>query len=85
MDNPFFKVIGDSITAEAKKHGNDTIVGSGKKDVARQRNQVNDFIIKKVNAIALSPCDSKAIGRVIRQANGAERRELHDQKVVLAL
>jgi ribose transport system substrate-binding protein len=71
LDNPFFKVIGDTITAEGKKHGYDAIVVSGEKDVARQSNQVKDFIVKKVAAIVLSPCDSKAIGPVIREANAA--------------
>jgi ribose transport system substrate-binding protein len=71
LDNPFFKVIGDNITAEGKKHGYKTLVVSGEKDVARQSNQVKDFIVKKVAAIVLSPCDSKAIGSVIREANAA--------------
>lgn len=71
LDNPFFKVIGDHIASEGKKHGYDTIVVSGEKDVARQSNQVKDFIVKKVSAIVLSPCDSRAIGPVIREANAA--------------
>jgi ribose transport system substrate-binding protein len=71
LDNPFFKVIGDHITLEGKKHGYEVIVVSGEKDVARQSNQVKDFIVKKVSAIVLSPCDSKAIGPVIREANAA--------------
>ena len=71
LDNPFFKVIGDSISAEGKKVGYDTVVVSGDKDVARQSNQIKDFIVKKVSAIVLSPCDSKAIIPVIQEANAA--------------
>ena len=71
LDNPFFKVIGDSITAEGKKHGYETVVVSGDKDVAKQGNQIKDFIVKKVSAIVLSPCDSKSILPVIREANAA--------------
>ncbi len=71
LDNPFFKVIGDNITAEGKKHGYDAIVVSGDKDVAKQSNQVKDFIVKKVSAIVLSPCDSKSIVPVIQEANAA--------------
>ncbi len=71
LDNPFFKVIGDSIAAEARKHGYETIVVSGDKDPAKQGNQVKDFIVKKVSAIVLSPCDSKAIVPVIQEANAA--------------
>jgi len=71
LDNPFFKVIGDTITAEGKKHGYETMVVSGDKDVAKQSNQIKDFIVKKVSAIVLSPCDSKSIIPVIQEANAA--------------
>ncbi|MFO0865169.1 MAG: substrate-binding domain-containing protein [Gemmataceae bacterium] len=71
LDNPFFKVIGDHITAEAKKAGYETIVVSGDRDVAKQSNQIKDFIVKKATAIVLCPCDSKAIVPVIQEANTA--------------
>lgn len=71
LDNPFFKVIGDHLTAEAAKHGYDTIVVSADKDVAKQGNQVKDFIVRKCAAIVLSPCDSKSIIPVIQEANAA--------------
>ena len=72
LDNPFFKVIGDKITSEGAKHGYDTIVVSGDKDVAKQSNQIKDFIVKKCAAIVLSPCDSKSIIPVIQEANAAD-------------
>lgn len=72
LDNPFFKVIGDNITAEGRKHGYEVIVVSGDKDVAKQGNQIKDFIVKNVSAIVLSPCDSKSILPVIQEANAAE-------------
>jgi len=71
LDNPFFKVIGDNITAEGKKHGYETAVQSADKDGAKQGNQVKDFIVQKVSAIVLSPCDSKSIIPVIQEANAA--------------
>jgi ribose transport system substrate-binding protein len=71
LENPFFKVIGDNITAEGKRRGYETIVVSGDKDVAKQSNQIKDFIVKKVSAIVLSPCDSKSIIPVIQEANAA--------------
>jgi ribose transport system substrate-binding protein len=71
LDNPFFKVIGDSIASEGKKRGYEAIVVSGDKDVAKQSNQIKDFIVKKVSAIVLSPCDSKSIVPVIQEANAA--------------
>ncbi len=71
LDNPFFKVIGDNITAEGKKHGYETVVLSCDQDPAIQSNQVKDFIVKKVRAIVLSPRVSKAIIPVIQEANAA--------------
>lgn len=71
LENPFFKVIGDHITSEGAKHGYETIVVSADKDVAKQSNQVKDFLVKKVAAIVLSPCDSKSIIPVIQEANAA--------------
>ena len=71
LDNPFFMVIGDKITTEGKKHGYETIVVSADKDPAKQANQIKDFIVKKVSAIVISPCDSKASVTVIQEANTA--------------
>jgi ribose transport system substrate-binding protein len=71
LTNPFFKEIADTITAEAAKHGYDVLVVSGEFDVARQQNQVKDFIVRKVAAMVLTPCDSKAIGSSIKEANAA--------------
>jgi ribose transport system substrate-binding protein len=39
--------------------------------VAKQQSQVKDFIVKQVSAIVLCPCDSKAIGPVVAEANKA--------------
>jgi len=71
LDNPFFKVIGDAIAAEAAKRGFQATIVSADKDAARQGNQIKDFIVKKAAAIVLSPCDSKSIVPVIREANAA--------------
>ncbi len=71
LDNPFFKTIGDSIAAEGQKHDYETVIVCGDKDVAKQGNQIKDFIVKKVSAIVLSPCDSKSIVPVIQEANAA--------------
>jgi ribose transport system substrate-binding protein len=71
MNNPFFKEIADSMAAEAAKHGYSVLSVSGDFDVARQQNQVKDFLVKKVSAIVLCPCDSRAIGPVVREANAA--------------
>ena len=69
--NPYFNVITENLRAEAQKHGYDVLAMSGDKDVAKQQNQVKDFIVKQVSAIVLCPCDSKSIGPAIQEANEA--------------
>ena len=69
--NPYFNVIIDSLTEEAKKHGYDVLATSGEFDVAKQQNQVKDFIVKQVTAMVLCPCESKSIGPAIQEANEA--------------
>lgn len=69
--NPFFNVIGDHIRDELKKSGYETVVISGEMDIARQNQQVRDFISQKCAAIVLCPCNSQSIGPVIEEANRA--------------
>ncbi|MCP4175546.1 MAG: sugar ABC transporter substrate-binding protein [Fuerstiella sp.] len=69
LTNPFFKVISDSMTKEAAKHGYEVIVVSGDDDVNKQSNQIADFIVQGVSAIVLTPCDPRSIGQAIKKAN----------------
>jgi ribose transport system substrate-binding protein len=71
LTNPFFKVIADSMRAEAKGHGYDVLVVSAERDVKKQADQIDDFIVKGVSAIVLNPCDSQSIGPAIKRANEA--------------
>ena len=71
LTNPFFKVIGDSITREAAKHGFKVEVYSAEVDAAKQDSQVKEFIVKKCSAIVLAPYDSKAIATSIAEADAA--------------
>jgi ribose transport system substrate-binding protein len=71
LDNPFFKVIGDHITSEGKKHGYKTVVLSADKDSPKQHSQMKEFIVQKVSAIVISPCESRAIVPAIQEANAA--------------
>ena len=71
LTNPFFLELGEAMKQEAAKHGMEVVLTAGEFDVAKQRNQVNDFIVRRVSAIVLCPCDSKAIGTAIADANKA--------------
>jgi len=69
--HPFFIEIGKALTKEANEHGYEVVLTSGEFDVAKQDKQVKDFLVRRVDAIVLSPCNSKAIGPVIGEANAA--------------
>ena len=71
LSNPFFKEIADTMAEEAKKHGYELVVVSVENDAATQQNQVKDFVVQKVSAIVLTPCDSRAVGQAIKEANAA--------------
>jgi ribose transport system substrate-binding protein len=71
LTNPFFRIIADTMQAEAEKRGYTLVVVSGDQDVNQQTAQVQDFIVQGAAAIVLNPCDSKAIGAAIRKANEA--------------
>ena len=71
LTNPFFNVIAENMKAEAAKHGYELLVVSGDRDVKKQADQVNEFIVKGVSAIVLNPCDSRSIGPAIVKANDA--------------
>ena len=71
VDNSYFKTLADAAVAEAKMHGYHVAVVSAEFDATRQSKQVGDFVERGVSAIILCPCDSKAIGPAIREANTA--------------
>lgn len=71
MTNPFFRDLGEAMADEASKHGMEVMLTAGEFDVAKQRNQIADFLVRRVDAIVLSPCDSRAIATSIAEANKA--------------
>lgn len=71
LTNPFFKTIEESMAAAAAEHGYRLIVESGERDVKRQADQIDNFIVQGVSAIVLNPCDKSSIGPAIKKANDA--------------
>src|SRR5687768_15372749 len=71
LANPFFQELGAAMRDEGAKHGMEVLLTAGEFDAARQRHQVADFIVGRVSAIVLAPCDSKAVGTAITEANKA--------------
>ena len=57
--------------SEAAKYGYTLMVVDASRDNSKQQSQVENFISQKVDAIVLTPYDSKAIGSAIVEANKA--------------
>ncbi len=71
LTNPFFQEIAESMKTLAEQHGYDLLVVTSERDVRKQADQVDDFIVQGVSAIILNPADSQSIGPAIRKANDA--------------
>jgi ribose transport system substrate-binding protein len=69
--HPFYQDLEVGLNEAAGENSYELTITSGEFDVARQKDQVQDFIVRKVNAIIVSPCDSKSIGTAIQAANAA--------------
>lgn len=67
----FYQDMIAGMKSEAAKFGYKLSVVDANRDNARQQSQVEDFISKKVDAVVLTPYDSKAIGSAIAEANRA--------------
>lgn len=71
MTHPFFQNLAKGLEEQGASNNMTVTVNSAEFDVARQRNQVSDYIVQGVSAIVMSPADSKAIGTAIQEANDA--------------
>jgi ribose transport system substrate-binding protein len=69
--HPFYQDLEAGLREGATQRGYELIVQAGEFDIARQKAQVEDFIVRKVSAIIVCPCDSKSIGTSIQAANDA--------------
>jgi ribose transport system substrate-binding protein len=69
--HPFYQELEAGLKEAADSNGYQLLVTAGEFDVAKQKDQLQDFIIQKVNAIIVSPCDSRSIGTAIKAANDA--------------
>lgn len=69
--HPFYQDLEAGLLEAANAAGYRLLINAGEFDVARQKDQIQDFVVRKVNAIIVSPCDSRSIGTAIKAANDA--------------
>lgn len=67
----FYKDLEDGLRSEAAKNGYELIVTAADFDLGKQTSQIEDFVARHVDAIIVSPADSRGIGPAIRKANDA--------------
>jgi ribose transport system substrate-binding protein len=67
----FYQDMETGMKSEAAKYGYTLVVVDASRDNSKQQSQVENFISQKVDAIVLTPYDSKAIGSAIVEANKA--------------
>ncbi len=65
----FYQDLRAGLESEAAQHGYKLLVTTAEFDSARQANQIDEFLVQKVDALIVSPCDSKSVGASIAAAN----------------
>lgn len=67
----FYRDLESTLQSEATKHGFELLIASADFDLGKQSAQVEDFIVRRVDAIILCPVDSRGIAPAIKKAQNA--------------
>ena len=71
VQHQFYQDLRAGLQEEADKHGYRLFVSTAEFDPARQANQIDEFIVQRVDALVVCPCDSRSVGASIMAANEA--------------
>ncbi|MFV0321942.1 MAG: substrate-binding domain-containing protein [Alphaproteobacteria bacterium] len=71
QQHPFYVDLTDAMKAEAEKQNVDLKVSIANQDLNKQLADIQDFITQDVDAIILSPVDSKGVGGALARAKKA--------------
>ena len=69
--NPFYVLLGKSISAGLQEHGIEPVLLSADADVNEQINNINDLIAAQVNLIIMSPMNLEGPAPAVQAANDA--------------
>jgi ribose transport system substrate-binding protein len=67
----FYQDLRAGLEEEAANRGYRLLISTAEFDSARQANQIDEFIVQKVAALVISPCDSRSVGASVAAANEA--------------
>jgi ribose transport system substrate-binding protein len=70
--DPFYVLLANAMKEEAAKDGVDINLTIANQDLNKQLNDIEDFITKGVNAIIISPVDSKGVKGAVLKAEKAK-------------
>ncbi len=70
-EHVFYRNLENGLREAAAAHGFSLIINSADWDLAKNQAQIENFIVQKVDAIIVCPCDSRGIGPAIQKANAA--------------
>lgn len=71
LSNPYFVAMSKGAKEVASKYNADVTTVSADQDLAKQTQQIEDFITKKVDLILLCPFDSSGIASAVSEAKAA--------------
>lgn len=71
MQHQFYQELRAGLEEAAGKHGYQLLVVAAEFDATRQANQIDEFIVQKVDALVVCPSDSRSVGASIAAANKA--------------
>ena len=71
VQHQFYQELRAGLEEEAARHGYRLLISTAEFDSARQANQIDEFIVQKVDAMVVCPCDSRSVGASIVAANQA--------------
>jgi ABC-type sugar transport system substrate-binding protein len=71
MQHQFYQELRSGLESAGKERGLRLLIVSAEFDSARQANQLDEFIVQKVDAIVVCPCDSRSVGASVVAANQA--------------
>jgi len=72
MQHQFYQDLRAGLEEAAKTRGYRLLIAAAEFDAARQANQIDEFIVQKVDAMVICPCDSRSVGGGIVAANDAK-------------
>ncbi|MCA9728412.1 MAG: substrate-binding domain-containing protein [Candidatus Eisenbacteria bacterium] len=72
VQHAFYQELRSGLQEAAAPLGYELFITTGEFDPARQANQIDEFIVQRVDAIVVCPCDSRSVGASIVAANDAK-------------